>query len=67
MNTHEIHPSELDKQWEPYYLYVQKLSNIMTKGGVKIGICSVHAGENPVKTQYYFIGGIINLYSYLSR
>ncbi|RGB24090.1 hypothetical protein C1646_747941 [Rhizophagus diaphanus] len=36
MNTHEIRPSELDKQWEPYYLYVQKLSNIMTKGGVRI-------------------------------
>ncbi|GES75247.1 cohesin subunit [Rhizophagus clarus] len=36
MNTHEIHPSELDKQWEPYYLYVQKLNNIMTKGGVRI-------------------------------
>jgi hypothetical protein len=36
MNTHEIHPSELDKQWEPYYLYMQKLSNILTKGGVRI-------------------------------
>jgi hypothetical protein len=37
MNTQEIHPSELDKQWEPYYLYVQKLSNILIKGGVRIG------------------------------
>ncbi|RIA89212.1 hypothetical protein C1645_206946 [Glomus cerebriforme] len=33
MNTREIHPSEMDKQWEPYYLYVQKL---MAKAGVKI-------------------------------
>ncbi|CAI2165090.1 10174_t:CDS:10 [Funneliformis geosporum] len=37
MNIHEISPSELDKQWEPYYLYVQKLNNILTKGGVRIG------------------------------
>ncbi len=37
MNNHEISPSELDKQWEPYYLYVQKLNNILTKGGVRIG------------------------------
>jgi hypothetical protein len=42
MNTHEIHPSELDKQWEPYYLYMQKLSNILTKGGVRIGTNIFH-------------------------
>jgi len=37
MNTHDIQPSEMDKQWEPYYSYVHKLSNILTKGGVRIG------------------------------